>query len=141
MLWGMNRICWLGVACLVMFLGTSCKSTDSEHVRFATINGTVASRPPMVVPANAVVEVQLLAVEGGGSPKRGVASATLSNPGEMPIKFRLSYPVGAYRVGTQHAVEARILVDGRPWMVTETVNHFMAEGRIVGAEVIVRPLR
>ncbi len=137
----MNRICWLGVVWLVAFLGTSCESTDAGRVRFATINGTVTSRPPMVVPANAVVEVQLFAIEGGASAKRGVASASLSNPGEMPIKFQLSYPVGAYRAGTQHAVEARILVNGQPWMVTETVNHFMADGRIVGAEVVVRPTR
>lgn len=133
----MRAAIWLSLVLAGWFL-SGCATVEE---RTAQVRGTVTYRQRLAMPLNASVEVRLVDVTGGADPAPVVAETTFRPAGQVPVAYVLSYPVSALQSGRQYAVQARILVDGRPWMVTATVNHVMDWGRIARADVVLQPAR
>jgi len=104
----------------------------------ASITGTVTCRQLIPIPTNAVVEVRLIERSGG---QATLAECKMPAPRQWPIPFVLKCDLKRLAAGQQCAVQGSILVEGKPWMVTDTVNHFMEWGRIAHAEVFLQPTR
>ncbi len=122
----------LGLGCL---LAAGCAS-PAEYT--SMITGTVSYHQRIALPSNAVVEVKLVDLSLGETNATVVASRMIHGQTVLPMSYSLKYPRLAWLEGRQYAVQARVLVDGRPWMVPEAVNHVMANGRIARADVILR---
>jgi len=134
----MHRAVTCLVAVLLVLLASRCTTRPVE--KMATLTGTVTCPQRIALPPDAVVEVKLVEVHGGGGNKT-IVEKRISNPGNVPVSFSLGYDPKMIHPGRQYAVQARILSDGKPWYVTQTVNHQIRNGRIAHADVILQPAR
>lgn len=105
----------------------------------AVIRGNVSYRQRVAMPSDAVVEIRLVDVTSEGNEPPVIASCTVERPGAVPVAYELAYRPSSLKPGHRHAVQARILSKGSPWMVTGTVNHVMDFGRIARADVTLVP--
>jgi len=119
----------------VVLLSVALLGCATWREREALIVGTLTCRQLVSIPTNAVVEVRLVERSEG---QATLAETRMPAPRRWPIHFVLKYDPRLLTAGQQCAVQGSILVEGKPWMVTDTVNHFMEWDRIARAEVIVR---
>jgi putative lipoprotein len=115
---------------------TGCASFSEKQ---ASITGRLVCRTPVALPAEATAEVNMMDVSAQTNPPAVLAQLSMRASGGWPIRFVLKYDRKRVIPGHQYAVSATVLCNGRPWLITDTVNHFMEWNRIVGAEVILRP--
>ena len=80
-----------------------------------TMSGTVVYHAREALPSAAVLTLRLLDVSRADAPAVVLAERSISNPGNSPIPFRLSYPIGGIQPGRRYVIEARIEVTGRLW--------------------------
>jgi putative lipoprotein len=78
-----------------------------------TMSGTVVYQAQTALPSSAVLTLRLLDVTRADAPAVVLAERSISNPGNPPIPFRLSYPIGGIQPGRRYEIEARIEVAGR----------------------------
>lgn len=102
---------WLGVVGLIVGGCSSDRGrvVDSEP----KITGTVNYRVRIALPSTAVLTVRLLDVTETGAPAIVLAEKSISNPGNPPMPFELSYPFGGISARRSYVIDARIEVNGR----------------------------
>ena len=125
------------VAMLFLLLASGCATPPVKKME--VITGTITYFQRISMPPGAVVEVKLVEIRKGSN--KTVVEKMISNPGQVPVSFTLAYDSKETAPDRKYAVQARILVDGKPWYVTQTVNHQIHGGRIVHADVILQPAR
>jgi len=128
--------------CLVILLPVllatgGCSATRIEKME--AITGTVTYLQRIAMPPGAVVEVKLVETHKGAN--KTIVEKKISRPGQVPVPFALGYPPKEMRPDRKYSVQARILVDGKPWYVTQTVNHQLRNGRIAHADIILQPAK
>jgi len=123
------------VALLITLLAAGCTTARVEKME--TTTGTVTYLQRVAMPPGAVVEVKLVEAHKGAN--KTIVERKITSPGQVPVPFTLAYPPKKMRPDRKYAVQARILVDGKPWYVTQTVNHQMRNGRIAHADIILQP--
>lgn len=128
--------------CLVVLLLSllalgGCITTRVEKME--TITGTVTYFQRIAMPPGAVVEVKLVEAHKGAN--KTIVEKKITSPGQVPVPFTLVYNPKEMPPGRKYAVQARILADGKPWYVNQTVNHQMRNGRIAHADIILQPAR
>lgn len=95
---------------LLVFLGCA---RNPEAPGGGTVTGTVAHQDRLILPADAVVAVQLVAVSRRDSPGRIVAQTTFTPMGRLaPLPFELRYPAEAVEPTRSYAVRATIRSGG-----------------------------
>lgn len=99
--------------CLVLALA-SCRSSAPE------ISGLVTPRAPVTLPGDAVLEVQVADVTRPNEAPVVVARCTYSPLGAAPWRFTLrADSVRVLDPSHAYAVQARVLVDGKPRLVSK----------------------
>ncbi len=83
------------------------------------VSGTVNYRARIALPPDAVLTLRLLDVTRPDAPALVLAEKSISNPGNPPIPFELSYLPGDMRAGRSIVIEARIDLAGRPRFYAE----------------------
>lgn len=127
------------LAAVLLSLLTSGGCTTNRVEKMETITGTVTYLQRIAMPPGAVVEVKL--VETHKDTNKTIVEKKISRSGQVPVPFTLVCHPKQVRPDRKYAVQARILVDGKPWYVTQTVNHQIRNGRIAHADIILQPAR
>jgi putative lipoprotein len=83
-----------------------------------TLFGTVSYRERIALPPHAVLEVSLIDLSVADAPASVVAIARVRTRRRVPIPYRLRFDDKLIRHGRSYALQARILVDGKPWFIT-----------------------
>ena len=125
------------VVALLLSLLASEGCTTTRVEKMETITGTVTYFQRIAMPPGAVVEVKL--VEARKRKNKTIVEKKVMNPGQIPVPFTLAYTPKEMPPGRKYSVQARILVDGKAWYVTQTVNLQMRNGRIAHADIILQP--
>ncbi|HKO91841.1 MAG TPA: YbaY family lipoprotein [Polyangiaceae bacterium] len=95
---------------LLVFLGCA---RNPEAPGGGTVTGTVAHQGRLILPGDAVVEVQLVALSRKDSPGRIVAQTTFTPMGRLaPLPFELRYPPSVIEPTHSYAVRATIRSGG-----------------------------
>ena len=134
----MHRAVTCLVVGLLVLLACGC-ATSTPVEKMERLTGTVTYLQRIAMPPDAVVEVKLVEVQQGAN--KTIVEKRITNPSAVPVSFTLVYDPRAVHPGRQYVVQARILANGKPWYVTQTVNHQMSGGRIAHADVILQPAR
>lgn len=88
-------------------------------------------RERMALPPGATLEVKLTDADSG----RVIASAMLDNP-HVPVSIELSYEPSNIDAEHVYTVNARILVDGEPFFVTNTAAKVITQGKPSQVELV-----
>ena len=100
------------VAALVVGCGGNKPLVDKPSF-WRTIDGTITYSERMSLNSGAVLQVWLLGTERLGTPSKTVVSATISNPGQVPISFTLDYDPAWIVADYFYTVRAEIRDRGR----------------------------
>lgn len=80
----------------------------------ASVTGTVAYRQRIALPANAMVQVQLLDISRQDTAATVLGEQTIpANGRQVPFAFEVSYDPTQIQAGHRYAIQARITVDGQ----------------------------
>lgn len=101
------RVC---VLCLFAVL----TMTGQARAEFREVSGTATYRERLAMPPDALLEVKLVATTADKAEPRPLASIIVRPTGQVPVPFVLSYDSNAVEPETDYAIEAVLLVDGRP---------------------------
>lgn len=99
-------------------LGLMMSGTADAEER--TIQGEIIYRERIALPPNAVVTVELADVSLADAPASVIGRQEIKNPGQVPIKFAISYGAGVIQPKMAYAVQARITVDNQLWFINDT---------------------
>jgi len=77
------------------------------------LSGTINYRARIALSPSAVLTVRLLDITRKDVPAIVLAEKSISNPGNPPISFALSYPFGGFAPNRNYVIDARIEVNGR----------------------------
>jgi len=78
------------------------------------VTGIAAYRERIGLPPGSVLEIALVDTSRAGAPAERIAETRIAVQGQVPIPFSLPYDPARIRPRARIAVEARLLVDGRP---------------------------
>jgi uncharacterized lipoprotein YbaY len=105
------------------------------------VTGTVSYLPRIAMPPKATIDITVndISKQDGGAVVIG--EQTISDPGEVPVAFSVSYDPGVIVDTDTYAVTAVILRDGTPWMSNTDVVPVITSGNPTsGVDVIVEPV-
>ena len=106
-----------------------CARNSSPPAAGHVVTGTVAYRERMVLPPDAVVQVQLMDVSRQDVAASLVAETTVSPSGrQVPLAFELRYDSSRVEPSHAYAVRATIRSEGRLIFTTTTVAHVITRG-------------
>jgi copper homeostasis protein (lipoprotein) len=71
------------------------------------------------MPPNAVFEATLQDVSKADAPAEVIGQARIERPGNPPIRFEITYDPSRINPSHRYSVRARILVDGKPFFITD----------------------
>jgi copper homeostasis protein (lipoprotein) len=103
------------IAAVLLALGTSA----TAGAQGATLSGTVTYRERIALPPTAVIEVWLEDVSRADAPGAIVGSVRITRPGQVPLKFAMTYDPADVSPARRYAVRARI-VDGKTILFATT---------------------
>ena len=107
----------------------------------ANLSGTVTYREPITLSPDTVVTVQLADVSKQDVPAKVLAEQIISNPGQSPIPFDLSYDPDAIVPSHSYAVQVRIEWEGKLLFVNDTHHCAITRGCPTKLNVAVVPVR
>jgi copper homeostasis protein (lipoprotein) len=99
----------------------------------AQVKGTATYRERIALPAGAVFEATLEDVSKADAPAEVIGRTRLERPGNPPIEFEISYDTSRIIASHRYVVRGRIVVDGKPFFVTDESYPVLTGGR--GTEV------
>lgn len=116
---GMVRSLNAALVALTLLLAAGCNTPDVNPLdRLPAVSGSALYRERIALTPSAVLEVELLQLRAGAQPAV-LGVATITNPGQVPIPFRVVYNPARIQPDVAHAVRARILEAGRVTWATE----------------------
>jgi copper homeostasis protein (lipoprotein) len=99
----------------------------------AQVKGTATYRERIAMPTGAVFEATLEDISKADAPADVIGRARIEKPGNVPIRFEIQYDSSRIVQSHRYVVRGRILVDGKPWFVTDQSYPVLTQGR--GKEV------
>ena len=111
---------------------------NSEGSKQSAIRGTATFRERMALPPGAVLEATLEDVSKADTKSEEIGRTRVWHPGNPPIKFEISYDSSRIDPNHQYAVRARILVDGKPFFITEQNYGVLSSGKGNTVELMLR---
>ncbi len=101
---------WILIAVLIAGCASD-RSGDTDTRPMLT--GTINYRARIALSPSAVMTVRLLDITRKDVPAIVLGEKSVSNPGNPPMAFSLSYPFGGLSANRSYVIDARIEVDGR----------------------------
>ena len=103
--------------------------TVSGRGATSSVSGTVSYRERLALTPDSGVVVELRDVSYADAPSQLIASQTISNPGQVPINFRIEYNRGDIDPRNTYSVGARITwPDGRLAFINDTAYEVITRG-------------
>lgn len=99
------------------------------------VTGMAAYRERIALPPGSVLEVALIDISRADAPAERIAEARIEVQGQVPIPFSLPYDPARIRPQARIAVEARLLVDGRPMWRNAQIVPALTQGAGNAVEV------
>ena len=97
-------------------------------VRGPSVSGTITYRERIPLSPGAVVKISLNDTSYADGPSELVAHQTITDPGQVPIDFRVPYPRGAINTRNTYSVSVRIEEDGRLAFINDTAYDVITHG-------------
>jgi putative lipoprotein len=115
-------------------------ATESQQ-GVAQVTGTVTYRVRMILPADAVVRVDLVDISRQGAPALTIGLQEIETRGQqVPIPFEIVYKPADIDPMHTYAVQARILLGGRPFFTNTTTYNVITNGVVINIEVVVEQM-
>jgi len=111
-----KRLKTMAVASLTLMLA-ACLTTKAEPT--AIVRGEVTYRERLAVPPGAQLEVSLLDVSRADAPSQTIGSVTLSDIGQPPYRFEITYRPDQIVASHQYVVRARLTHEGQLLFTTD----------------------
>ncbi len=116
-------------------------SISMQNEKQATVSGTVYYLQRIALPPGASVEVKLVDISRQDVPAVTIAEQKISNPGQVPIPFELSYDPAKIDHRMTYAVQARIERGVRLLFISTSVFPVITRGNPTHVEVKVDPVK
>ena len=113
---------------LVLVCTLACRTSVSAQVK-----GTATYHERIAMPAGAVFEATLEDVSRADAAADVIGRARIEKPGNVPIRFEITYDTSRIVASHRYTVRARILVDGKPFFITDQSYPVLTQG--TGKEV------
>ena len=98
-------------------------------VRGPSVSGTITYRERIPLSPGAVVKISLNDTSYADAPSELVAQQIITDPGQVPIDFRVPYPRGAIDTRNTYSVSVRIEeADGRLAFINDTAYDVITHG-------------
>jgi len=98
-------------------------------VRGPSVSGTITYRERIPLSPGAVVKISLNDTSYADAPSELVAHQTITDPGQVPIDFRVRYPRGAINIRNTYSISVRIEeADGRLAFINDTAYDVITRG-------------
>jgi putative lipoprotein len=107
----------------------------------ATVSGFVTYRLRTPLAPDVEVTVRLADVSRPDAPEKVLAEQVITNPGQVPIPFELSYDPDDILPDHSYAVQARIERQGKLLFINNSRNCAITQGCPTALEVQVVPVR
>ncbi len=107
----------------------------------ANLSGTVTYQEAITLSPDAMLTVELADVSRQDTHAKVLAEQIISNPGQPPIPFKLSYDPDAIVPNHSYAVQARIEWEGRLVFINDTRHCVITRGCPTSVDVVVVPAR
>lgn len=108
--------------------------------RFPSVKGTVTYRQRIALPPNAVVRVRLLDTARQDAAAVAIGEKLITNPGQVPIPFEISYNSGDINPSHTYTLEALIFVDNQIRFKHTQAYPVITQGKPNTVEVVVQPV-
>ena len=133
-----------GVIVLLTLVATGCASyqtntaaTESQQ-GVARVMGTVTYRVRMIIPADALVRVDLVDISRPGAPALTIGLQEIETKGrQVPLPFEIAYKTATIDPTRTYAVQARILLGRRLLFTNTTTYKVITNGVVSNIEVVV----
>ena len=116
----------------LLVLPAACRQQDPPVTEVISessfISGTVAYRERIALSPQAVVEISLQDVSRADAPATVIAKQRITNPGQGPIRFDLTYQAEDIDERMSYAIQARILEGGRLMFINDTHTAVLTRG-------------
>ncbi|HET8625126.1 MAG TPA: YbaY family lipoprotein [Gemmatimonadales bacterium] len=119
-------------------LGEGLERRPPEQSMKGAVRGTASYRERMALPPGAVLEVSLQDVSKADATAEVIGQARIENPGNPPFRFEIPYDPSRIDPRHRYAVRAQILVDGKPFFVTDRHYGVLTEGMGNEVDVMLR---
>jgi putative lipoprotein len=128
----MTTVNRLILACIAL-LAAACSNTENTMDQKtdsakAIVSGTVTYRERMLLTPAAELDIALLDVSKADALATTIASKTLTNIGQIPVKFTLEYDPALIQEGMSYNVRAEIRDRGRRMFTTDTAYPVLTRG-------------
>jgi len=98
-------------------------------VRGPSVSGTITYRERIPLSPGAVVKISLNDTSYADGPAVLVAAQTITDPGQVPIDFKVRYPRGAINTRSTYSISVRIEeADGRLAFINDTAYDVLTHG-------------
>ena len=111
---------------------------DEEERVAGTVRGTAAYRERMALPPGAVLEATLEDVSKADAAAEVIGLARVEKPGNPPIPFEIRYDSSRVDPSRRYAVRARIVVEGKPFFITDQHYPVLTGGEGSEVELLLR---
>lgn len=124
----------------VLASSIGCQGSDGPEQAVATLTGTVTYLQRIALPPDAVVHVTLADVSLQDAPAQKVTEQIITEPGQVPVPFELTYDPKVIDPAHTYAVHARISAGDRLLFINTTAVHVITRGNPTAIEVVVQPV-
>ena len=101
-----------------------------------SVTGTLNYREMVALTPDAIAVIKLLDTSLADVAATEIASQSISNPGQVPIKFELPYPSTKIEPGRTYTVRGDIFDRGQRLFTTDTAYRVLARGQDNSAELM-----
>ena len=106
-------------------------------VRGPSVSGTITYRERIPLSPGAVVKISLNDTSYADGPSELVARQTITDPGQVPIDFRLAYPREAINSLSTYSISVRIEeADGRLAFINDTAYDVITHGNPSNVDMV-----
>jgi uncharacterized lipoprotein YbaY len=117
---------------------TSCNTVDPGPAPLPSVVCTLNCAVPTELQYGTVMEMRLVDFTQPDARPQVLAERTESNPGQLPLHYRLLYNPTAIDPQHDYGVEARLLVKGRPIWVLPSPVPVITKGRPIVVELVLQ---
>ena len=127
----------VAMASLTLMLA-ACQTSQAEPP--ATVRGEATYRERIAVPPGAQLEVLLLDVSRADAPSETIGGVTLSDIGQPPYRFEISYRPEQIISSHQYVVSARLTHEGRLLFITDQAYPVITRGHPAEVQLVLKRL-
>ncbi|UTV28437.1 YbaY family lipoprotein [Photobacterium atrarenae] len=124
----MKKLFTLFSALIVVLVISACTNLIQQNADVGTVEGTLAYRERVALPANARITVTLADVSKMDAPAEVISQQTfLADGQQVPIGFQLDFMKDQIKPNHSYAISARIEVGDKLYFITDTRNAVLTD--------------